>query len=157
MEAGSPGSTRGAVVIQGMSIDVPPDWQDKSMLIVSAARPGASGVAPNMVVTRDRAPEDLPADPQARMNALIDAQVARMAEQLAGFAEVSRRVEARGGGALAEVKVDWHNAQAKLTQSVTFVEDGSDGLVIATATAGRGEFAESEPLFRAMLTSFRVG
>lgn len=134
----------------------PPDWLDKSMLILSDAKPGASGVTPNMVVTRDAPPKDLPADPRARMNTLIDAQVARMAEQLAGFEEVSRRVDARGDGATAELKVDWHNAQAKLTQSITFVDDGKDGLVIATATAGRGEFAEAEPLFREMLKSFRI-
>lgn len=144
-------------MVQGMSMTVPPDWRDKSMLILSAAGPGASGVTPNMVVTRDMQPKDLPADPQRRMNALIDRQVAQMAEQLAGFVEVSRRVDARGGGAMAEVKVDWHNAQAKLTQSVTFVEDGPDGLVIATATAGRGEFADAEPTFREMLKTFRVG
>ena len=127
------------------------------MLILSAAAPGASGVTPNMVVTRDVPPTDLPADPQARMNALIDRQVARMAEQLAGFEEVLRRVEARSDGAIAEVKVDWHNAQAKLTQSLTFVEQGEGGMVIATATAGRGDFADAEPIFRDMLKSFRIG
>ena len=127
------------------------------MLILSAAAPGESGVTPNMVVTRDVPPTDLPADPQARMNALIDRQVARMAEQLAGFEEVLRRVEARSDGAIAEVKVDWHNAQAKLTQSLTFVEQGEGGMVIATATAGRGDFADAEPIFRDMLKSFRIG
>lgn len=127
------------------------------MLILSAPVPGASGVTPNMVVTRDVPPRDLPTEPQARINALIDRQVARMAEQLAGFEEVSRRIEARGTGTIAEVKVDWHNAQAKLTQSLTFVEEGRDGMVIATATASRGEFADAEPIFREMLKSFRLG
>jgi hypothetical protein len=127
------------------------------MVILSAPGPGVSGVTANMVVTRDRIAPDLPTDPQARMNALIDRQVANMAEQLAGFEEVFRRVDARGGGAMAEVRVDWHNAQARLTQGITFVEDGADGLVIATATAGRGEFADAEPIFRDMLKSFRIG
>ena len=80
-----------------------------------------------------------------------------MAEQLAGFEEVSRRVDARSDGTVAEVKVDWHNAQAKLTQSITFVQDGPERLVIATATAGRGELDDAEPTFRDMLKSFRIG
>jgi hypothetical protein len=33
---------------------------------------------PNLVVTRDRLPNDLPAEPAARMEALIDRQIARM-------------------------------------------------------------------------------
>lgn len=143
-------------MLQGMSMDCPSDWRDKSMLVFSAAGPDGSGVTPNIVVIRDVPPKDLPADPQARMNALVDRQVAQMAEQLAGFEEVSRHVQARGDAVMAEVKVNWHNAQAKLTQSVTFVEDQQDGLVIATATAGRNEFDDAEPTFRNMLKSFRI-
>jgi hypothetical protein len=143
-------------VIQGMSMTCPDGWHDKSMLILSAEAAGRSGVTPNMVVTRDVPPANLPDEPQARLNALIDRQVAQMAEQLAGFAEVSRRVSARGDGAVAELKVDWHNSQARLTQSITYVQDGPAGLVIATATAGRDEFAEHEPRFRDMLKSFRI-
>ena len=75
------------------------------MLILSAPAPGASGVTANMVVTRDTPPDDLPADPRARMEALIDRQVAQMAERLAGFAEVSRRIEPRDIGATAELTV----------------------------------------------------
>ena len=144
-------------MLQRMSMTCPPGWQDKSMLILSAPNPGESGVTPNMVVTQLPPPTDLPADPQARMNALLDRQVAEMAEQLAGFREVSRRVDAQDDRAMAELKVDWHNAQAKLTQNLTFVRDAEGGFIVATATAGRGEFAEADPLFRDMLKSFRLG
>lgn len=144
-------------MLQDMSMDCPDGWQDRSMLILSAPAPGPSGVTPNMVVTRDPLPKDLPADPEQRMAALIDGHVAQMAEQLAGFAEVSRRVEMRNGTAFAELRVDWHNAQARLSQSLTFVDDGPERVVVATATAGRGEYADAEPRFRAMLKSFRIG
>lgn len=134
----------------------PPDWQDKSMLILSAAAAGASGVTPNMVVMRDVLPPDLPHEPLACMTALIDRQVAQMVEQLAGFREISRRVEGPDAR-MAEVKVNWHNAQAKITQGVTFVRDGADALMIATATAGQSEYEDAEPTFRGMLKSFRIG
>lgn len=141
---------------QGMKMTCPPDWQDKSMLILSAGKAGNSGVVPNMVVTRDRMPPDLPADPTARMAALVDRQVAEMREKLAGLVEVSRRYRSDGGAPTAELKVDWKSAQAELTQSLTFVDTGDDGLMIATATTGRGEFADAEPTFREMLRSFRL-
>ena len=143
-------------MIQGMRMNCPEGWQDKSMLILSASDAGASGVRANMVVTRDAMPTDLPADPQARMAALLDRQVAQMSDQLAGFAEVSRRVVVGSGRSTAEVKVDWRSGSSALTQSVTFVDAGEDGLMIATATAGRGEFADAEPEFRRMLQSFRI-
>lgn len=144
-------------MIQGMTIDCPSGWQDKSMLILSAGQAGASGVTPNIVVTRDQLPPDLPPQPEERMNALLDRQVTQMRDQLAGFAEVSRRLTLDAGHPSAELKVDWNSAQASLTQSVTFVDAGDDGLMIATATAGRGEFADAEPTFREMLQSFRLG
>jgi hypothetical protein len=144
-------------VIQGMQIDCPPGWRDKSMLILSAGQAGASGVTPNIVVTREQLPPDLPKPPDQRMNMLLDRQVDQMRNQLAGFVEVSRRLNVDAGHPSAELKVDWTSVQAALTQSVTFVDAGDDGLMVATATAGRGEFAESEPVFREMLKSFRLG
>ena len=127
------------------------------MLILSADSPGASGVIPNIVVTRDRMPTDLPSAPQERMNALLDRQVAQMRSQLAGFAEISRRLVANSVHPTAELKVNWDSAQAALTQSLTFVDRGVQGLIVATSTAGRGEFAELEPTFRETLQSFRLG
>ncbi len=61
-----------------MSMTCPPDWQDKSMLILSTPGPGASGVTANMVVTQAVPPTDLPTDPQARLNAMLDRQGARI-------------------------------------------------------------------------------
>ena len=139
--------------IQGMTIACPEGWQDKSMLILSASAAGPSGVVPNMVVTRDKLPADLPAGGDTRMAALVDRQVAQMKDQLARFAEVSRRI----GEDSAEVKVDWETAQAALTQTLNFVDADDGVLMIATATAGRGEFAEHEATFRKMLQSFRTG
>ncbi len=126
------------------------------MLILSAPGPAASGVTANMVVTQATPCADLPTDPQARLNTMLDRQVAQMAEQLAGFQEIERRVDAKGDHALAELRVNWHNAQARLTQKLTFVGDAQGGFIVATATTGRGEFDAAEPLFRDMLKSFRI-
>jgi hypothetical protein len=139
-----------------MSMTCPPGWHDKSMLILSAPAPGGSGITPNLVVTRDRMPDDLPAAPAARMTAIVDLQVAMMREKLAGFSEVARRLIGSADSPSAEVKVDWSSAQALLTQSLTFVDGGNGVLLIATGTAARGEFAQAEPLFQDMLKSFKI-
>lgn len=143
--------------VQGMRMTQPDGWQDKSMLILSSDRAGQSGVVPNMVVTRDRLPTDLPGEPRLRMDTLIDRQVAQMETQLARFAIVSRRVDDGDNRATGELKVDWESAQAALTQGLTFVDAGDGVLMIATATAGRGEYGEHEATFREMLQSFRTG
>ncbi len=62
-----------------------------------------------MVVTQAVPPADLPADPQVRLNAMLDRQVA----QLAGFREIEHRVDAQRDHALAGLRVDWHDAQAR--------------------------------------------
>ncbi|MDQ1077827.1 hypothetical protein QE401_000353 [Pseudoroseomonas cervicalis] len=144
-------------MIQGMQMDCPPGWQDRSMLILSAAQPGGSGVTPNMVVTQDRLPPDLPEAPEERMAALLDRQVAQMRGQLANFAEISRRILAGSRRPTAELRVDWSSPQALLTQWVTFVDAGEGRLLVATGTAGRADFAAAEPVFREMLRSFRLG
>ncbi|MET0247849.1 MAG: DcrB-related protein [Sphingomonas sp.] len=142
--------------LQGMSMTCPDGWHDKSMLIFSAPQAGQSGVVPNLVVTRDRLPDDLPAEPAARMEALIDRQIAQMNSQLARFTIVSRQLEGQDYP-IGKLTVDWESAQAALTQSLTFV-DGDDGqLVIATATTGREDHARHEDTFRSILQSFRIG
>lgn len=142
--------------LQGMSMTCPDGWHDKSMLIFSAPQAGQSGVVPNLVVTRDRLPDDLPAEPAARMEALIDRQIAQMNSQLARFTIVSRQLEGQDY-TIGKLTVDWESAQAALTQSLTFV-DGDDGqLVIATATTGREDHARHEDTFRSILQSFRIG
>ena len=141
--------------VQAMTIACPDGWHDKSMLIVAAAAPGASGIAPNMVVTREACPDDLPADPVAGLAAFVDRQLAQMRTSLPGFAEVARHYDERGGSATAELRIDWTADDVPITQWINFVRT-ADAVLIATATAGRHDFAEVEPAFVAMLQSYRI-
>lgn len=143
-------------MIQGMTMACPPGWLDKSMLIMRAEAPGESGTTPNIVVTRDRMPTDLPAAPTERMHALLDRQVAEMKTKLAGFVEISRAVGGAEPTIRGELKVGWTSGEADLTQSLTFVDAGDGDLLVATGTAGRSDFADAEPRFNAMLQSFKI-
>ena len=121
------------------------------MLILSAPAPGQSGVAPNMVVTHDKVPPDLPPQHPERMHALLEKQVSEMREKMNGFKELWRNVD--GTYPVAEIMINWVTPQAPVGQWVTFAELTDGRLMVATATAGRDEFDEHHPTFRKMLES----
>ncbi len=143
-------------MVQNMTMTCPPGWRDTSMLILRAEAAGASGIAANLVVTRDVLPPDLPTAPAERMTALIDRQVAEMKPRLAGFAEVSRQVSGTVPPLVGEIRIDWTSGQSDLRQGLTLVDNGDGNLLIATATAARGEYPAHEPQFAAMLQTFKL-
>ncbi len=141
--------------VQAMTIACPDGWHDKSMLIVTAAVPGASGVSPNMVVTREPLPDDLPDDPEEGLALFVDRQLAQMRTSLADFIEVERHGELRGNSATAELRIDWTADAVPITQWINFVRTDA-AVLIATATAGQRDFAELQPKFLTMLQSYRI-
>ena len=150
-----PDDAAGEVVIQGMTIVCPQGWVDKSMLVLSAERAGSTGVTPNLVITRETAPDDLPPDPAARLEAFVDRQLDRMRGALAGLTEVARR---RAIFALspAELRIDWMSDDIPITQWITYANLDESTLMIATATAGRNDFEDLELAFRSMLQDFSL-
>ena len=126
------------------------------MLIFSAPAPGAGGVTPNLVVTRDQRPRAASGHPVTRMEALLDAKIAEMQDNLVGFRLLDRRVLPSDGAATAEVRVAWNTPQAPVAQWVTFVEN-QDELIVVTATAAREDFPDVEPTFRQMMSTLRMG
>lgn len=124
------------------------------MLIYSAPGPAASGVTANMVVTKDKMPPNLPATLPDRMHALLNHQAGEMRDRLARFEEDWRNVDQTLP--LAEIKVQWAAPQGPVAQWVTFLEQEDGALLVATATCGRGEFDDHEPIFRRMLESMKT-
>lgn len=137
-----------------MTMASPPGWVDKSMLILSAPGPAASGVTANMVVTRDVMPAGLPDGLPQRMNALLDKQAVEMRERMARFQERWRNVDAHHP--VAEILIDWAAPQGAVAQWVTFADLGEGALMVATATCGAAEFDDHAPTFRQMLQSLSL-
>ncbi|MDE2596467.1 MAG: DcrB-related protein [Sphingomonadales bacterium] len=133
----------------------PPGWIDRSMTIMSAPGADQSGVAANMVVTRDRMPGDLPHSHPQRMHALLDRQVLEMRRNMAEFRELWRKVDAEHP--VAEIMVQWRTPQAPVAQWITFADLGRDDMMIATATAGRDTFGDHEATFHRMMKSLVTG
>jgi hypothetical protein len=139
--------------MQGWTMAVPAGWNDKSMLIASAAEAGKTGVVANLVVTFDRFPTDLPQAPAKRMEAFVARQLGDMREKLARFSEISRVIETSGNPIYADLSVSWSTTQAMIGQWLRFIDDGTGGLVIATGTAGLDDIAAVRPRFEQMLAS----
>lgn len=135
----------------GVTMTGPPDWVDRSMLVLSAPAPDRSGVAPNMVVTKDTASPGLPTAGRARLQAILDEQVARMRDGLANLREEARRIDEQARS--ADVLVHWNSGQTAITQWVSFIDRGGDALTVVTATAGRDTWKDHEPTFRRMRES----
>ena len=139
---------------QGMVIACPPGWHDKSMLIINADTPGPSGVSATIVVTRDTAIADLPIERAARLEAFVERQLEHMDAALAGLVVVTR-VHATDVQWTAELTIEWQADGIPLTQWITYADTG-DAILMATATAGRADFAAAEPLFRPILKTVRL-
>ena len=143
------------VAVQGMTIACPEGWRDASMLILSAEKPGSTGVTPNLVITREPASDELPADPVERLEEFVERQLDAMRLSLSGLTEVARR-NATATRPSAELKIDWVSDDVPITQWITYANANDTTLTIATATAGQRDFADAEPKFRSMLLGFRL-
>lgn len=150
-----PGKVVEESAVQGMKIACPPGWIDRSMLILNAGQPGPSGVAPNLVVTREPIPDDLPEDRVARLEAFVDRQLEQMHAALAGLDEIDRQT-ATASQWSAEVRIDWVSGETPLSQWITYADAGDETFIVATATTGRGDFAAVKATFQAMLQTVRL-
>lgn len=129
----------------------PDHWVDRSMVVLSAPEPTEGGVAPNMVVTRDRLGPDDVGEDKERIRSFADRQLGFMRDQLVDPVVHSRRLVRIADRRAAEVIVSWTSSGVRLTQLVTFIMRDQERVAIATATATEAEFATHEPTFRGML------
>ncbi len=140
--------------VQGMTIDCPEGWQDKPMLVLSAG-PGTLGVAPSFVVTREITPGDLPADPATRLETFADQQAEQIRDTLPAPVDVQRR-RADIPGSAPELRLDWISNGILIRQWFTYANAPDSSVMIATGTAARADYDMAEPVFRAMLNTFRL-
>ena len=141
--------------VQGMRIACPAGWSDKSMLILNADTPGATGVTPNVVVTRDASVDDLPVERPARLEAYVERQLADMATVLSGFVIVSR-LHATADRWSAELVIEWLADGTPLMQRISYAVADDDAVIVATATTGRADFATLEAELQAILHTVRL-
>ncbi len=142
--------------VQDMEIVCPEGWLDRSMLVLTAAQPGASGIAANLVVTREPLAGTAgdAAGVARRLEAHVTAEVARW-QCRPGYEPVMRR-HATPEVPTAELRLAWTDETAPLAQWLTYTAIDATTIVVAAATAPRADMAMLEPQFRAMLETLRL-
>lgn len=141
--------------VQGMEIACPEGWADRSMLVLTAP-PGASGIAANLVVSREALAGggQAAADIARRIEAHVEGEIKRWKGK-PGYAELMRR-HATPDLPTAEMRLVWTDGAEPLAQWLSFLPADLDTVVVAAATAPRGDMAALEPQFHAMLETLRL-
>lgn len=135
-----------------VSFDVPRHWDDKSLVAFAAPRqPGQAGqaIAANLVMTRDTLGE------KETLGDYADRQLAELARRLDGF-ELHRREEVSLGGAPAvAIRFGSRASSGPLEQRLVIVEGRRRGVLCFTATTGKADAEQHDPLFDRILGSVR--
>ena len=131
-----------------LSFDVPPGWQDRTVIAFAAPeKPGKVATA-TLIVTREKL------GPNESLRTYSSRQLAQVARVLDGFElHESRDVNVAGLPAVQHV-FGWNAAAGPLVQRITFAAV-SDTVVGFTGTMPKSEVAELSPVFDQLLASVR--
>lgn len=142
--------------IQEMSIVCPRGWRDTSTLILTAERPGTSGITPNLVITRRILPDDLPSDPVLRLQEFVNRQILAMQMSLDDFVEITCRHPVKER-LTASLRISCKAEGMPVIQLFNYAYSDHAAVVISAATAGKDDFPDFEQTFASMLRSVRLG
>lgn len=126
-------------------IEVPDDWQDRTIIAFSSPLQPKQTVAPNIVLTRDSIGANEPA------SAYADKQLVELAKRLEAFNLSSRQDITLGGLAAVELVFTWRGGNGILKQKQIFVAPGNGLVITFVATALVSDFSSMEPVFGAIL------
>lgn len=124
------------------SIDLPNDWQDRSINVIGS---NISGPGITMTITRDDIPWGM------AFIEYVDDQARQAAQALKDFKVVERRELTVNGHDAVEVECRWVAKQGPIHQIITTVQNGQRALVL-TASVG-GKMSESQMAEMRRITS----
>lgn len=124
------------------SIDLPNDWQDRSINVIGS---NISGPGITMTITRDDIPWGM------AFIEYVDDQARQAAQALKDFKVVERRELTVNGHDAIEVECRWVAKQGPIHQIITTVQNGQRALVL-TASVG-GKMSESQMAEMRRITS----
>ena len=138
-----------------VSFDVPRHWDDKSIVAFAAPRQAGQAdqagqpIAANLVMTRDTLGE------RETLGDYADRQLTELTRRLDGF-ELHRREELSLGGAPAvSIRFGSRGSSGPLEQRLVVVEGRRRGVCCFTATTGKADAEQNDPLFDRILGSVR--
>lgn len=139
----------GYAINEGM-FQIPDGWEDKTVTLLSYPA-GSAKPAASVTVTRERLP-----GPPPTLKAYVDAQLEKLATALGSFHLLQRTQIELDGQPTECMEFTWKTPErAEVRQLMAVIFWGSYSLVLTT-TAGTDVFANWQPVFQDILTSFRV-
>ena len=130
-----------------VSFDVPRDWDNRTIIVFRAPVEGDER-APNLVMTRDRIPDD-----DDDLFVYADRQVTDLAKQLRGFIILGSKEEVVGGHPAITVSFTSDSKDGKLVQRLTMVQLPDRRVASFTLTAPEVEMNRVAPLFQRIMES----
>ena len=125
-----------------VNLSQPTNWTDRSMIAYSKQDVPTSGVAPNIVVTKEDFVNISGSTDEERLKTFSAKQVSDMKAQLADPIIHLQQLTKILSKPATEVQLSWQSGHIRLTQLVFFIVYSSEQIVIFTATAAASEFAE---------------
>ncbi|MBI4701653.1 MAG: DcrB-related protein, partial [Deltaproteobacteria bacterium] len=133
-----------------MSFDVPRDWEDRSLVAFSAPLGPGQKAAPNLVLTRDRLPEDLDLDGYA------DRQLDALEERLDELEILERERIEVGGQPAVRARFVSSGSAGPFEQWLTMIQLPERVVASLTMSVPEAEADRMAPLFEHILSSVRL-
>jgi hypothetical protein len=130
-----------------LAFDLPRDWEDKT--VVAFAAPTKTGVAPNVVVTRDALGDG------ETLAAYADRQLVELAKRLDGFDLHHKKDLVLGGHAAIELSFGWQGQSGPLEQRLVMAANRARQVSSFTTTTAKVDVRKNDPIFDRILLSVR--
>jgi hypothetical protein len=132
-----------------VSFDVPRDWEDRTVIAYAAPPQGDQRATSNVVVTRDRFPDD------EELESYVARQVESLEGRLKGFALNEMEETTVSERPAISLSFSSNGPNGKLEQRLTIVAMPDRAVTSFTMTAPASEAAQVGPLFDRMVSSIR--
>ncbi|GAJ30088.1 DcrB-related protein [Acidomonas methanolica] len=132
----------------------PAGWKSRVLEIHSAPQPTPpSGIAPNVVLTRETLPGGAPDQRPDQLMAYVRSQIRAMTPHLRDpLFDPPEKLILRDVPVI-RVNVTWMSGALRVRQWIVFYPLGNDHVLVATATAADAEFRDHARSFAALLGS----
>lgn len=135
------------IELKDLRFSYPDDWNERTIVAVSAPANDAWKVTPNFVVTRDLG---LPGE---SLEAYTDRQLIELAKRLEEFTLFDRKPVTLGGQSGVELRVTWKGGDQIVAQKQVIIMGPNQQVTSFVSTASREDFRKLSGVFAGILAT----
>jgi len=141
--------------MNGIKIQKPDDWLDRSMIVYASETASKNGVAPNIVITHEVMSEFSQNTVAERIKSFATKQYNEMETNLPSPVFHHQELITVSGHSSAEILVSWQQGRIRLTQWIVMIGRDLERIAICTATAAEADFPKSRDTFSRIIHSIQ--